>query len=98
MQVPYCVCLEGLRRADRSQFSLTTGVLSIELRLLGVATDSLYPLSHLGTRLLKMCCVYAGLCVCWVCVHECVYVHQRVCGTQKTALVLCYPQIFWGWH
>lgn len=83
MQVPYFVCLEGLRRADRSQFSLTR----FEHRLLGVGTNSLYPLSHLGTPLFKMCYVYAGLCICWVQVHECVSVHQHVCGTQKTALV-----------
>lgn len=98
MQVPYCVCLEGLRRADRSQFSLSTGVLRFQHRLLGVGTDSLYSLSHLGTPLFKMCCVYAGLCICRVQMHECVYVQQRVCGTQKTALALCYPQILWGWH
>lgn len=97
MQVLYCVCLEGLRTTDRSQFPLTTGVLSIELRLLGVGTNSLYPLSHLATPLFKMCYVYAGLCVCRVHVHEYMYVHQRVCGTQKTALALCYPQLFWGW-
>lgn len=78
--------------------SLSTGVLRFEHRLLGVGTDSFYSLSHLGTLLFKMCCVYAGLCICQVQMHECVYVQQRVCGIQKTALALCYPQILWGWH
>lgn len=62
-------CLEGLRIADRSQCSPTTGILSIELRLLGVGTTSLYPLNNLAIPLFKMCYVYAGLCICRV--HVC---------------------------
>lgn len=69
VQVPHCICLEGVRTAGRSHFSPTIRVLRIELRLLALGRSTF---SHGGiifpTPFQK--------CVMCLHVHVCMYVHQ----------------------
>lgn len=72
VQVPHCICLEGLRTAGRCHSSPATRVLRIERRLLALGISTF---THGGivfpTPLSQMCYVFACACA-----YVCMYVHQ----------------------